>query len=69
MTRNIREDQKGIGDDEKEDKQGEEELQKRFRRKKKKLSEKNQKLGNGQKKTKIKWAIQSIPTMNCKSSE
>jgi len=41
MMRNIGEDWKEIGDDGKEDKQGEEEPWKQFRRKKKKLSKKS----------------------------
>ena len=52
--RNTREDQKEIGDNGKGDKQEEKKLQKQFGRKKKKLSEKNQKLGNVQKKMKRK---------------
>ena len=65
--RNIGEDWKEIGDDGKEDKQGEEEPWKQFRRKKKKLSKKSQKLENGQRKMKMKWAIQQTLTMSCKS--
>ena len=52
--RNTREDQKEIGDNGKGDKQEKKKLQKQFGRKKKKLSEKNQKLENVQKKMKRK---------------
>ena len=65
--RNIGEDQKGIGDNKKRDRQEKEKLQKQFGKKKKKLSRKNQEFGNGLKRMKTKQATQSILTMNYKN--
>ena len=67
MMRNIGEDQKGIRDNKKRDRQEKEKLQKQFGKKKKKLSRKNQEFGNGLKRMKTKQATQSILTMNYKN--
>ena len=63
--RNIRKDQKEIGD-RREKQQGEEKQQRLFKRRKKKSSKKNQELENGQKKTMMGQTTQLTYIMNCK---
>ena len=65
--RNIGENWKEIGDNRRENKQGKKEPQGQFGRKKKESSKKDQKLENGQRKMKTKWAIWWTLTISYKS--
>ena len=66
MTKNIRKDLKGTGDNGKENKLKKEKHQKKFRKKKKRLNKKGQKLENRQMMMMIKQAIWLTHTMSCK---